>query len=179
MQEFSCTVKPVLSGHSKRRPKIGFQDGSSLNSDQKYCRMLLTFIKLPFVIKIFVLSIFEWPQIRQVLLYNTLSQYLAHQFDFVLMFYIPFNNFSVMLGRFHVFLTRLKASSSRTQYGSESRTSNPSILSLTLYQLSHSVTSYQFEGSQSKSCIYKQSAKQCRSRSAGFSKPADLDLHCF
>ena len=36
---------------------------------QKYCRMLqgehsailLTFIKLPFVIKIFVLSIFEWP----------------------------------------------------------------------------------------------------------------------
>ena len=36
---------------------------------QKYCRMLqrehsaifLTFIKLPFVIKIFVLSILEWP----------------------------------------------------------------------------------------------------------------------
>ena len=42
-----------------------------LNADQKYCRMLslehsaihllLTFIKLPFIIKIFVLSIFEWP----------------------------------------------------------------------------------------------------------------------
>ena len=38
------------------------------NAGQKYCRMLqgehsailLTFIKLPFVIKIFVLSIFEW-----------------------------------------------------------------------------------------------------------------------
>ena len=40
-----------------------------LNAGQKYCRMLqgehsavlLTFIKLPFVIKIFLLSIFEWP----------------------------------------------------------------------------------------------------------------------
>ena len=41
----------------------------SLNAGQKYCRMLQrehsailsTFIKLPFVIKIFVLSLFEWP----------------------------------------------------------------------------------------------------------------------
>ena len=33
-----------------------------LNTGKKYCRMLLsTFIKLPFVIKILVLSIFEWP----------------------------------------------------------------------------------------------------------------------
>ena len=62
-------VKPVLSSHSKRRPKIGFQDQLSLNAGQKYCKMLqgehsallLTFITLPFVIKIFVLSIFEWP----------------------------------------------------------------------------------------------------------------------
>ena len=55
-------VKQPLS----KRPKIGFQDQSSLNAGQKYCRMqhsaiLSTFIKLPFVIKIFVLSIFEWP----------------------------------------------------------------------------------------------------------------------
>ena len=35
-----CTVKPVSSGHSKRRPKLGFQDGYSLNAGQKYCRML-------------------------------------------------------------------------------------------------------------------------------------------
>ena len=35
-----ATVKPVLSGHSKRRPKIGFHDQISLNADQKYCRML-------------------------------------------------------------------------------------------------------------------------------------------
>ena len=42
---------------------------SSLNAGQKYCRMLqgehsailLTFIKLPFSIKTFVLSIIKWP----------------------------------------------------------------------------------------------------------------------
>ena len=33
-------VKPVLNGHSKRRPKIGFQDRCSLNAGQKHCRML-------------------------------------------------------------------------------------------------------------------------------------------
>ena len=49
--------------------KIGFYDQLSLNAGQKYCRMLrgkhsvilLTFIKLPFVINIFVLSVLEWP----------------------------------------------------------------------------------------------------------------------
>ena len=59
------TVKPPLS----KRSKIGFQDQLSLNAGQKHCRMLQgehsailsTFIKLPFVIKIFVLSIFKWP----------------------------------------------------------------------------------------------------------------------
>ena len=42
------------------------QDQLSLNADQKYCQgkhsaILLTFIKLPFVIKISVLLSFEWP----------------------------------------------------------------------------------------------------------------------
>ena len=48
--------------------KNGFQDQLSLNAGHKYCRMLqgehsailLTFIELPFVIKISVLSIFEY-----------------------------------------------------------------------------------------------------------------------
>ena len=52
-----------------KKTKNGFQHRLSLNAGQKYCRMLhgehsailLTFIKLPFVIKTFVLSIFEWP----------------------------------------------------------------------------------------------------------------------
>ena len=38
--ESKATVKPVLSGHSKRRPKFGFQYRLSLNAGQKYCRML-------------------------------------------------------------------------------------------------------------------------------------------
>ena len=60
----TCVKQPL-----SKRPKIGFQDQKSLNTSQKYCRMLqgehsailLTFMKLPFVIKIFVLSIFEGP----------------------------------------------------------------------------------------------------------------------
>ena len=60
----TCVIR-LLS----ERPKIVFQDQLLLNAGQKYCRMLqgehstirLTFIKLPFVFKIFVVSIFEWP----------------------------------------------------------------------------------------------------------------------
>ena len=66
-------VKPVLSGQSQRRQKLGFQDRLSLNAGQKYCRMLehsailSTFIKLPFVIKI-VFCLFLSGRLRQVLL---------------------------------------------------------------------------------------------------------------
>ena len=60
----TCVKRPL-----SKRPKIGFQDQLSLNAGQKSCRMLqgehsailLTFIKLPFVVNIFVLCIFEWP----------------------------------------------------------------------------------------------------------------------
>ena len=57
----TCVKRPL-----SKRPKIRFQDQLSLNAGQKYCRMLQrgqqssiisTFIKLPFVNKIFVLSI--------------------------------------------------------------------------------------------------------------------------
>ena len=58
----TCVKRPI-----SKRPQIGFQDQLLLNAGQKYCRIhqgehssiLLTFIKLPFVMKIFVLSIFE------------------------------------------------------------------------------------------------------------------------
>ena len=59
--------KTCLKGSLSKRPQIGFQDQLSLNAGQKYCRMLQrehlhsTFIKLPFVVNIFILSIFEWP----------------------------------------------------------------------------------------------------------------------
>ena len=52
-----------------KRPKIGFQDQLSVNVGQMNCRMierepsaiLPIFIKVPIVIKIYVLSTFEWP----------------------------------------------------------------------------------------------------------------------
>ena len=58
----------MQNGHSKKK-KIGLHDQLSLNAGQTYCRMLQgehhailsTFIELPFVITIFVSSIFEWP----------------------------------------------------------------------------------------------------------------------
>ena len=61
--------KTVLKGPLKKNTKIGFQDRLSLNAGQMYCRILQgensailsTFIKVPFVINILVLSIFEWP----------------------------------------------------------------------------------------------------------------------
>ena len=73
---FSCIKVHMFTAYSKtclkrplsKRQKIGFQDQLSLNTDQKYWRMLQgehsailwTFIELQFVIKTFVLSIFEW-----------------------------------------------------------------------------------------------------------------------
>ena len=82
---FLNTVKPVYKTETLKRPKIGFQDQLSLNAGQVYFRIFLgyanisnivlgmhklpifllqgenstilsTFLKIPFVIKIFVLS---------------------------------------------------------------------------------------------------------------------------
>ena len=63
MYSKTCVKQPL-----SKRPK-SFQYQLLLNAGQKYCRMLplehsailSTFIKLPFVIKIFVMSISEWP----------------------------------------------------------------------------------------------------------------------
>ena len=68
--------KPCLKQPLSKRPNIGFQDQLSLNAGKKYCRMLQgehsailsTFIKLPFAIKIVVLSILNG-RLKQVLLY--------------------------------------------------------------------------------------------------------------
>ena len=75
LNTFQCIWPQVcLSGHSKRRPKLGFKTeycllqvksiaecSPSEYSKGDHSAILLTFIKLPFVIKSFVLSIFEWP----------------------------------------------------------------------------------------------------------------------
>ena len=67
--EWYIYSKTGLKRPLSKIPNIGLQDKLLLNAGQKYCRklplehsaILLTFIKLPLVIKIFVLSIFEWP----------------------------------------------------------------------------------------------------------------------
>ena len=59
----TCVKRPLT-----KRLKLCFQDQVSLNEGQTHCRMLQwehsailsTFIKLPFVFKIFILLIFEW-----------------------------------------------------------------------------------------------------------------------
>ena len=69
--------KPCVKRPLSKRQKIGFQYHLSLNAGQKYCSMLQgehsailsTFIKLPVVIKIFVLSNYFWSgRLTQVLL---------------------------------------------------------------------------------------------------------------
>ena len=76
----------MLNSHSQKD-----QDQLSLNADQKYCRMLrgehsailLTFIKLPFVIKIFVLSFFLSGR------FTVLDQDRAILFDDILVTFTP------------------------------------------------------------------------------------------
>ena len=70
----TCLKRPL-----KKNTKIGFQYRILLNAGQKNCRMLQgehtailsTFIKLPFSINTFVLSILSG-HLRQVLLYSLL-----------------------------------------------------------------------------------------------------------
>ena len=101
---FSClSYETFVKWPLSKRPKIVFQDLLILNAGQKYCRMLQrehlailsTFIKLPLVIKTFVMYIFEWlfytgftvlflklssPFLIQDLLYNCMSDRLiVHQ----------------------------------------------------------------------------------------------------
>ena len=59
------SVKPVLCGHSKRTKKMFFNCDYRLMQVKslagEHSAILSTFIKLPFSIKTFVLSIFKWP----------------------------------------------------------------------------------------------------------------------
>ena len=85
---FEFSVKPVLSGHSKRRPKIGFQNQLSLNAGQKYCRMLQESIlqyfrpslryNLPFRP---LFCLFLSGRLRQVLLYQFLFSGLLANYN--------------------------------------------------------------------------------------------------
>ena len=68
----TCLKRPL-----SKRPKIGFQDQLSLNAIlfiAECSNALLTFIKIPFVIKIFVLSIFELPLYKGFTVLNLLNE---------------------------------------------------------------------------------------------------------
>ena len=58
-------VKPVYNGHSQKDQKLVFKTNYCLMQDKsnagEHYVILSTFIKPPFVINNFVLSIFEWP----------------------------------------------------------------------------------------------------------------------
>ena len=69
-------VKPVLSGHSKRMPDIGFQYRLSLNAGQKFCRMLQYFrppLSYHFLLRPWF-CLFLSGRLRQVLLYVEITQ---------------------------------------------------------------------------------------------------------
>ena len=74
------TIKPAISGHSKRKPKIGFQDRLSIIACQKYCRMLQDSI-LQYVGPTFSCHLSLWTlfclflsdRLRQVLLFKGLE----------------------------------------------------------------------------------------------------------
>ena len=54
----------MYNGHSQKDRKLDFKTNYRLmqvKSIAEHSALLSTFIKLPFVIKILVLSIFEWP----------------------------------------------------------------------------------------------------------------------
>ena len=84
--DITFTVKPVLSGHSKRTQN--WFSIWSINAGQRYCRMLQgehsailsTVIKLPVSIKTFVLYILSG-RLRQVLLYIVLN--VVHEYSVI------------------------------------------------------------------------------------------------
>ena len=82
----SVYSKTCLKQPLKKKTKTGFQDRLSLTAGQEYYRMLQgehsailsTFIKLPFVINVFVLSIFEWLFYIGLLYFCFEYQYVNH-----------------------------------------------------------------------------------------------------
>ena len=84
MDGLEDTVKPALSGHPKRRPKMvsrliiaECRSKVLQNAPREHSAILLTFIKLSFVFKTFVLSNLSG-RLRQVLLYSQFYPQILH-----------------------------------------------------------------------------------------------------
>ena len=79
-----CTVKPVLSGHAvKKKKKLAFKTNYHLmqvkvlqNAPREHSAILLTFIKLPFVLRP-LSCLFLTGRFRQVLLYCRIEVFLV------------------------------------------------------------------------------------------------------
>ena len=101
---FVMYSKTCLKRTLSKRPKIGFQLQLSLNAGQKCRRMLQgehsailsTFIKLSFVIKIFVLSIFELT-LKVLLLFLVSNKKLVRFSIFLLLFSVLSSFASILL----------------------------------------------------------------------------------
>ena len=97
--EIVNTVKPVLSGHSKRRPNIVYSDQFLLNAGQKYCRMLQESILQYFQPSLSyhlsfrtLLCLFLSGRLRHVLLYQatTVRQPLMFERQLPYVLFYPF-----------------------------------------------------------------------------------------
>ena len=98
------TAKLVLSGHSKRTPKLGFntnyhliQVKSIAECSHEHSAILSTFMKLPFSTKAFVLSIVKWPftvRKRSLLWIVKLSALVSIQYH--MLYYTTLTNFSTI-----------------------------------------------------------------------------------
>ena len=83
---FSDTVKPVLSGHSKIRPKLGLKTDYRFMQIKSIADSALpsTFIKLPFVIKVVFSSIFEWSLKKGFTVLSKLSRQHVYRISLIL-----------------------------------------------------------------------------------------------
>ena len=94
--DVECTVKPVLSGHSNRKPKIGFQDRLSLNAgNAEVGPSLSCHLSLRSLFCIFLSAL-----LRQVLLYIYLGIFYMSPLK-----QMPFLNFWKILNFTHALLT--------------------------------------------------------------------------
>ena len=71
MEELQVYSKTSINRPLSKRQKLVFKTNYSL-MQREHSAILSTFIKLPFVIKTFVLSIFEWPFYTGFTVYLTL-----------------------------------------------------------------------------------------------------------
>ena len=100
-----CSKTSVKQPLSKRQ-KIGFQDQLSLNAGQKSA-ILSSFIKLPFVIKIFVLSVFEWLFYTGFTVYTPCGKGFSTRPQYITLCPSPLTYFQKSINNGHINIARM------------------------------------------------------------------------